>query len=102
MAAGENLELAGLQFENHRTCNPRLFARGSPKLLCELPDHWFGFCQRQVVLKSILDGNRLGRPVWNHFTVVDSARELMQAQTIAAKPLFERLQIQLPLYSLRR
>ena len=57
VAAGKNPELTGLQFENHRACYPRLFARGNPKFFCQAPYHWFGFPQWHVVLKGIFERN---------------------------------------------
>src|SRR6202140_5740114 len=94
MAAGQNLELTGLQFEDHGACYPRFFARGGPKFFYKPSDHGFGFRQWHVVLKSIFDRDRLGRPVRHDFAVVDTAGEVVQAQSIAAELTFEHWQIQ--------
>jgi hypothetical protein len=44
------------------------------------------------LLEGILDGYRLRRPVRDDFTIVDSAREFVQAQAVAAELAFERRQ----------
>ena len=89
MAAGENLELACLQLEDYRACHAWFFSRSRPKLFCKAPDHWLSFCQQHVVLKSILDGYRLRRPVRDNWVIVDTAGKFVQALTIAAEVLFE-------------
>ena len=63
------------------------------KLFCKVPDHWLGLCQQNVLLKGILDGYRLRRPVRDDFALVDTAGELVQAPTIAAEVVFECGQI---------
>jgi hypothetical protein len=40
------------------------------------------------VFESILDRDRLGRPVRDDFVIVDTAREFVQAPTIAAEVIF--------------
>src|SRR5438105_4192119 len=63
MAASKDRELTRLQFEDNRARYPRLLAGSRPKLFCKAPDHGFGFCQGHVLLKRILNGYRLRRPV---------------------------------------
>src|SRR6516164_2259289 len=89
LAASENLELACLQLEDYRACHPRLFARSRPKLFCKVPDQCLSFCQQHVVLKRILNGYRLCRPVRDNWVMVDTEGKLVQALTIAAEVLFE-------------
>ena len=72
MAASENLELACLQLEDNRACRPWFFARSRPKLFCKAPDHRLSFWQQHVVLKSVLDGYRLCRPVRDNRVMVDT------------------------------
>ena len=90
LAASENLELAGLQLEDNRACHPRFFARSRPELFCEAPDHWLSLCQQHVVLKRILDGYRLRRPVRDDWVMVDTKGKLAQALAIAAEVVFEQ------------
>src|SRR5712692_720443 len=47
------------------------------------------------MLERVLDRYRLRRPVRDDFTLIDTAGEFVQAQTVAAKILFERKQIKL-------
>src|SRR5208337_558448 len=89
MAASENLELACFQLQNNRACRPWFFPRSRPKLFCEAPDHRLSFRQQHVVLKSVLGGYRLCRPVRDNLVVVDSEGKLVQALTIAAEMVFE-------------
>src|SRR6266536_6635049 len=77
MAASKDRELTRLQFEDNRARYPRFLARSRPKLFCKAPDHGLGFCQRHVVLKGILDGYRLRRPVRDDFVIVDASGELV-------------------------
>jgi hypothetical protein len=93
MAASKNFELACLHFQDHRACCAGFFARSRPKLFCKAPDHGLGLCQQNILLKSILDGYRLRRPVRDDFAIVDTAGELVQAPTIAAEVVFEHGQI---------
>ena len=72
MAAGENLELACLQLQDNRARRPWFFARSRPKLLCKAADHRLSFGQQHVMLKSILDGYRLCRPVRDNRVMVDT------------------------------
>src|ERR1700730_183345 len=104
MAAGKNLELARLQFENDRGWNPWFFPPGRPKLLCQAPDHGFGFGQRHILLERILDRDRLCGSVRHDFALVNTTRQPVQAQTIAPEVRFEpgqleRSQIPNSLYS---
>ena len=46
------------------------------------------------MLKGILDGYRLRRPVRDDFVIVDTAGEFVQPPTIAAKVVFEHAQIE--------
>jgi len=89
VAPSENLELACLEFENYCPCYPRFLARRLPNFFRKTADHRLRFCQWHVLLKSILHGYRLRRPVRDNFILVDTAGELVQAQTIAAEILFE-------------
>ena len=89
MAACENFELTSFQFEDHGACYPRFLARGGPQLFRKAADHHLCFCQRYIVLKSILHGYRFGWPVRDDFTPVYAPRELVQAGTIAAEVGFE-------------
>src|SRR5437667_7678903 len=75
MAASKYCELTRLQFEDNRARYPRFLAGSRPKLFCKAPDHGVGFCQRHVVLKRILNGYRLRRPVRDDFVIVDASRE---------------------------
>ena len=79
MAVRQNFEIACLQFEHNGLPHPRFFARGRPELFCKPPDHWFGFRQKNVLLKSVLDGDGFGRPVWDNQGIVDAKRKLVQA-----------------------
>jgi hypothetical protein len=77
MAASQDRELTGLQFEHHRARYPRFLAGSRPKLFCKAADYGLGFCQWYVVLKRIFDGYRLGRSVVDHVTVVNASGELV-------------------------
>jgi hypothetical protein len=89
VTACEDFELASFQFEDHRAYYPRFLARSGPQLFCKAADHHLCFCQRYVVLKSILHGYRFGWPVRDDFTSVYASREVVQADTIAALVGFE-------------
>ena len=89
MAASENSEIACLQFEHNRSRYPRFFARSVPELFCKPPDHWFGFRQKNVLLKSILDGDGFCRPVRHNEAVVDTNPQLVQALPVTPEILFE-------------
>src|SRR6266851_5649543 len=91
MAAGKDRELTRLQFEDYRAGYPRFLAGSRPKLFCKAPDHGLGFCQRHVVLKRILNGYRLRRPIRDDFVIVDAPGELVQPETIAAEVLLKHL-----------
>ena len=89
MATRENFELAGLQFENHRTGDSCFLARSRPELFCQAPDHGLGFRQQYIVLIRILDRYRSRRPVRDDFTFVDAPGEFMQANAITPEATFE-------------
>jgi hypothetical protein len=80
LAAGEDLELAGLELENHGPCNPTFLARSGPDLFREAPDHRLGFGNRYVMLERVLGGDGFGRPVGNYFARVNAAGEFMEPE----------------------
>ena len=59
-----------------------------------MPDHRLGFREKEVLLESVLDGDRFRGPVRDDCTVVDPACEFVQAKTIPAEVLFEQGQFQ--------
>ena len=71
------------------------FARGRPELFCQATDHRVGLCQQNILLKSVLNRDRLCRPVRHDFVFVDATGEFVQAHTIAAELFFEHRQIEL-------
>jgi hypothetical protein len=85
VAASKNLELARLQFEDDGACDPRFFARSSPKLFCQASDRGLGFCQPHIVFEGVLDGYRLRRSVWDDCTVVNSPSEFVKVQEAVMK-----------------
>jgi len=85
MAASEDLKLACFQFEHHGACYPRFLARSCPQFFRKSADHHLCFCQRYVVLKSILHGYRFCYPVREDFTPVHAPREVIQAPSSTAK-----------------
>ena len=90
MAAGENIELAGLQFEDYRTSDARFLARSGPNLFGKKPDHWLRFCERYVTLKRILRGHGLCGPVRDDLAIVETPGEFVETQAIATEVAFER------------
>src|SRR5206468_10447647 len=66
MAAGEDLELAGLELKNYCPCDASFFARSGPDLFRKAADHRPGFGDGYVVLERVLGGDGFGGPVGNH------------------------------------
>src|SRR5579883_3169109 len=85
LAASQDLELAGLQLQNYRPRNPRFLARGRPDVFCEAADHWLGIAKKHILLKGVLSGYRLCRPVRHNRSLVDTKGEFVQAQTEPAE-----------------
>lgn len=92
----KNLELAGLQLQNHRPRNPRFLARGRPDLFCKPPDHHVGIAKKHILLKGVLRGYGLGRTVRHNRSLVDTTGEFVQARTVPAELALKCLQTQLP------
>ena len=96
MAASENLELAGLEFEYHGARDSGFFARGSPCVLRKFSNHRLHLGQQDILFKSVLCGYGLCRPVRDYLAVVDSPSQLVETHAIAAEAAFECRQIQSP------
>ena len=69
--------------------DPGFVARRRPELFCKAPDHRFGICQQDVLLKSIFDRYGLRGPVWYNWILVDPAGKFVQAHAVTAKLTFK-------------
>lgn len=96
MAAGENLELSRLQFEDHGAGDTQFLARCSPGLFRETPDHWLHLGQQDILFKRVLGGYGLCWPVRDYLAVVDSPSQLVETHAITAEAAFECRQIHSP------
>ncbi len=62
-------------------------------MLRKFSDHRLHLAQQDILLKGVLGGYGLCRPVRNYFAVVDSPRQLVETHAIAAEAAFECRQI---------
>jgi len=85
VAARENLELAGLQFENHGARDTQFLAGCAPGSFRETPDRWLSLGQQHVVFKSVLRRYGLRWPVRRYFAFVDASSQLVETRTEAAE-----------------
>jgi hypothetical protein len=74
MAPSKDLEVAGFQFEDNGMRHAGLLLGRSPNLLCQLPNHRFGFGQQQIALERILSRNGFRGSVRNNRVFVNAAR----------------------------
>src|SRR6266851_3793386 len=89
MASSENLELAGLQFENHSTCDAQFLARSTPRFFREPANHGLGLGQRNILFEGVLGRYGLCRPVGNDFALVNSSSKFVEANAVATEATFE-------------
>ena len=85
LTSRKHMKLGCLQLQNHCAGDSRFLARGRPGFFRKAPDHWFGLGQQYILLKGILGGDRLGRPVGYDRVLVDSPRQFVEALPVAAK-----------------
>src|SRR5438445_12860409 len=93
VAASENLEFAGLQFQYDGASDSRFFPRCGPCVLRKSSNHRFHLGQQDILFKGVLGGYGLCWPVRDYLAVVDSPSQFVETHTIAAEAAFERRQV---------
>src|ERR1700733_9252865 len=88
-AAGEDLEVAGLQLQHNRARDARFLTRSGPGFFREMANQRLGFRERYIVLESVFRGDRLRGSVGDDWVVVDAASQFVEPLAIAAKTVFE-------------
>ena len=63
VAAGEDVEVAGLEFEDDGAGDAGLFAGGRPDFFGEAEDHGFGLGEGDVLREGVFGGDGFGGPV---------------------------------------
>src|SRR5207249_4321972 len=96
VAASENLEFAGLQFQYDGASDSRFFPRCGPSVLGKSSNHRFHLGQQDILFKGVLGGYGLCRSVRDYLAVVDSPSQFVETQAIAAEAAFECRQIHSP------
>ncbi len=93
MAAGEDVEVAGFEFEDDGAGDAGLFlqggAGGGPDFFCEALDHGCEFGEGNVLREGVFGGDGLGGAVGDDGAVVDAAGELVETEAVAAEAGFE-------------
>jgi hypothetical protein len=89
IAAGKNIEVARLQFENHCPSDSRFLPRCSPNFFGKASYQRFRFRQRDIALERVFGGYRFGRSVGNDLRVINAAGSFIQALAEPAKVPFE-------------
>ncbi len=89
MAAGEDVEVAGFEFEDDGAGDAGFFAGCGPDLLGEAEDDGFGVGEGEIALEGVFGGDGFGGSVGNDGAVVDAAGEFVEANTVTAEAGFE-------------
>jgi hypothetical protein len=93
VAARENLEFAGLQFQYDGASDSRFFPRCGPCVLRKSSNHRFRLGQQEILFEGVFSGYGLCWPVRYYLAVVDSPSQLVETRAIAAEAAFQRRQI---------
>src|SRR5258708_164235 len=89
MARRENLKVAGLQFEDHGTCDTQFLAPCGPGFFREMPDHRLRLGQRHIPLEGVLGRYGLCQAVRNNVVVIDAAGQFAETHAIATETPLE-------------
>ncbi len=85
MAAGEDVEVAGFEFEDDGAGDAGFFAGCGPDLLGEAEDDGFGFGEWEVAREGVFGGDGFGGSVGNDGAVIDAAGELVETKAVTAE-----------------
>src|ERR1700730_3967467 len=96
VAASENLEFAGLQFQYDGPSDSRFFPRCGPCVLRKSSNHRFRLGPQAILFEVVLSGYGLRWPVRDYLAVVDSPSQLVETHAIAAEAAFQCCQIHSP------
>jgi len=89
VAAGDDVEVAGFELQDHGAGLAGLFGGGAPDSLGEGVDHGGGFFQKDILGVGVFGGDGFGGAVGDDLAVIDATGKAVEAAATFAEVGFE-------------